>query len=213
MSEKTKARTKANPEANVALNRMYEFTLILDADEITDEMANRLYEAGCDDASLARQAGKTELMFDRIAPSYLEAVVSAVRDAHKAGYHVARVEADDLLTQADIARKIGKSRQMVSFYIVGKRGPGGFPAPESRKSGDHLLWRWSKVAAWLARNNLAGEGVADEAAVAENVNFILGYQERRRLEPKLFDDIETSIFEPTAVRAAKVKTNKQAVPV
>lgn len=72
---------------------IYEFTLILE-DDLTDEMANRLYEAGCDDATIGRQGGRTMAMFDREGRSYESAVSTAVRDVNKAGYKVLSVERD-----------------------------------------------------------------------------------------------------------------------
>jgi hypothetical protein len=208
MPERAKARTKVSPDPSVAVERIFEFTLILDVDDLTDEMADRLYKAGCDDASLARSGGKTKAMFDRAASSYLDAVTSAVRDVRSAGYQVARVEADEMVTQADIARKVGKTRQAVNLYIAGTRGPGGFPSPETRASGVNSLWRWSEVAAWLKRNMLASESMADEAAIVEKANILLKYDEQRRAEPDLFDVMAVKMFGREPSRAAQPKRPK-----
>lgn len=73
----------------------HRFTLILaDLPEMTDEAADRLYEAGCDDGSPGSCNGVSHIGFDRQAPSLEEAIRSAVRDVHQAGYRVARVEID-----------------------------------------------------------------------------------------------------------------------
>lgn len=70
----------------------HEFTLILDGSPDVEAIADAVYEAGCSDALLYGRRGTTYLEFERVAPSFGEAVVSAVRDVMKAGLTVARIE-------------------------------------------------------------------------------------------------------------------------
>jgi hypothetical protein len=70
----------------------YEFSLILTAADVTDEEADALYEAGCDDASLVSRDGVTRLQFDRQAANLDEALSSAIQCVKRAGLAVARVE-------------------------------------------------------------------------------------------------------------------------
>lgn len=70
----------------------YEFSLILTEPEVTDEGADKLYEAGCDDASILTRDGMTRLQFDRHAPNLDEALASAIQGVENAGFTVARVE-------------------------------------------------------------------------------------------------------------------------
>jgi hypothetical protein len=71
----------------------HEFTVILDGiSEITDEAANALYEAGCDDGSPGSCDGVVSVDFHRDAPTLESAIQSAVADIRKAGYQVQRVE-------------------------------------------------------------------------------------------------------------------------
>lgn len=73
----------------------YEFMVHLaDLTEITEEAANALFEAGCDDASPASRDGQVWSTFHREAPSLEHAIRSAVADVNKAGYQVQRVELD-----------------------------------------------------------------------------------------------------------------------
>lgn len=70
----------------------FEFTAILaerDALEIGD--ADRLYEAGCDDATCSSSGGVVTIHFDREAPHLEDAVRSAIADIGKAGFRVARL--------------------------------------------------------------------------------------------------------------------------
>ncbi len=53
----------------------------------TPAYADRLYEAGCQDALVFIQDGQLFLEFDREAPSYEAALTSATADIIKAGGH------------------------------------------------------------------------------------------------------------------------------
>lgn len=71
----------------------FEFTLFLSGlTEITDDAANALYEAGCDDASPASCDGVVWITFHREADSLDAAVRSAMADVQKAGLTVERLE-------------------------------------------------------------------------------------------------------------------------
>lgn len=80
----------------------YQFTLVLEgALELTDEIADALFEAGCDDGTPGTSAGVFTIDFDRTGPSLEEAINSAVLDVKKAGYEVSRVEIEaDSLRQS-----------------------------------------------------------------------------------------------------------------
>ena len=70
----------------------YEFSLILTEPEVTDEDADKLYEAGCDDGSILTRDGVTRIQFDRDASNLDEALASAIQNVERAGLAVARVE-------------------------------------------------------------------------------------------------------------------------
>jgi hypothetical protein len=70
----------------------YEFSLILSDAEVTDEGADKLYETGCDDASILTRDGITRLQFDRDATNLDEALASAIQSVERAGLTVSRVE-------------------------------------------------------------------------------------------------------------------------
>ena len=69
------------------------FTLILsDHEVITDDMADALFEAGCDDASCHSGDGIVGVDFDREAPTLEAAIRSAVADVKRAGFKVHHIE-------------------------------------------------------------------------------------------------------------------------
>ena len=64
----------------------HEFVLVLPGvATLATDLADRLFEAGCNDATLSMRAGIAYLDFDRLGRSRAEAVASAVRDAAAAG--------------------------------------------------------------------------------------------------------------------------------
>ncbi|MEX2309452.1 MAG: hypothetical protein WD738_17765 [Pirellulales bacterium] len=59
---------------------------------MTDEHADKLYEAGCDDASILTRDGVTRVQFNRHASNLDEALATAIQCVERAGLAVARVE-------------------------------------------------------------------------------------------------------------------------
>ena len=71
----------------------YDFTLILaESLELTDDIADALFEAGCDDGTPGVCDGVFSIDFHREADSLEKAICSAIGDVHTAGYKVERVE-------------------------------------------------------------------------------------------------------------------------
>jgi len=71
----------------------YEFTLVLKGSlELTEEIAETLFQAGCEDGTPGTCNGVFSIDFHREADSLEEAIRSAMADVRSAGYDVARVE-------------------------------------------------------------------------------------------------------------------------
>ena len=71
----------------------YDFTVILaGVPELTDELSERLFAAGCDDGSPSSRGGVTRVAFDRESDSLENAIRSAVANVQAAGCTVERVE-------------------------------------------------------------------------------------------------------------------------
>ena len=65
----------------------YSFEVVLiDATEVTVEMADKLFEAGGDDCLASSRDGIVTIAFDREASSTDEAIRSALQTLHQAGY-------------------------------------------------------------------------------------------------------------------------------
>ena len=141
-------------------NRTYNFVLVLSGVSETDgRVEDALYDAGCDDATLAFRAGIAYLEFDRRADSFEKAIVSAVHNVERSGLHleVSRIEPGDLVTASEIARRIHRSREYVRLLVEGKRGAGGFPPPRSGVSATTLVWSWCDVIRWFSEYGVLQE--------------------------------------------------------
>ena len=73
----------------------YEFTLVLkDPVELSEEVADKLFEAGCADGTPGTCNGVFSVDFHRKATSLEEAIRSAAANVKAAGYELERVEID-----------------------------------------------------------------------------------------------------------------------
>lgn len=156
----------------------HHFTLILTGP--VDDHADELYEAGCDDAILGEIDGVTYADFDREADSLDEAITTAIAAIESVpSLHVARVEPDDLVTAAEIAQRLGRTRESVRLLVAGRRGAGDFPAPISHTRQRNRLWRWADVLAWT------GQADPDELAGAQFIAALNAALELRARAPSL----------------------------
>ncbi len=179
-------------EPKTACEREYDFVLVLTGiAEVTPEAENAFFEAGCDDATISVRFGRVFLTFSRTAPSLKQAVLSAIRDVKRANTaaDVLRVDGCNLVSQADIARKIGRSRQAVHQYITAARGPGGFPAPACAITDGVPLWYWCEVAYWLRQNDMITEDDLREAQDVAAINSVLDLLYQRHLDPALAEEL------------------------
>ena len=152
------------------------FSLVLDRVPTDDEL-DALFEAGCDDAGFEIGPDECVAGFDREAPSLAEAIASAVHDVESVGFVIVRALDEDMLTLADIADRIGRSREAVRRYATGARGPGGFPQQVNPGREGTTFYRWSEVAPWL-RDKL-GLDIPDTDAALVVANLLLQARQHR----------------------------------
>jgi len=75
--------------------KLYEFNVVLkDVSEVTDDQADVLFSAGCDNGTPASCNGMTWIHFDREASSLEEAIRLAVAQVQAADFGVSKVELD-----------------------------------------------------------------------------------------------------------------------
>jgi hypothetical protein len=128
----------------------HEFTLVIDGDLADEKVAAALFEVGCDDATFGVSDGVGYGEFIREASTLAEAVMSAIHQVESVtALRVMHLEPDDIVTMADIAERLERTRESVRLLIAGRRGPGRFPPPISHSRERSRLWRWSDLAEWL----------------------------------------------------------------
>lgn len=167
--------------------KTYSFTLILNVRKIDQSVEDALYEAGCSDGLLGSRNSVVYLDVERKATSFLKAVRSAIQNVQAAGFQVVRIEPDDLVSAAEIARRVSRSRESVRQLTAGERGPGGFPLPMASVTGTSPLWRWSEVAKWFTEHQIAQQEANRDAETIRKINAVL---EVRRVIPNL-NEVET----------------------
>lgn len=129
--------------------KSFAFTIIASGlDHEADDFEDSLFEAGCDDATVAFARGVVIMEFEREARNLSHAVRSAVDDVTRAGARVLRVEPDYLVSLAEIAERSRLTRAAITHYASGERGQ-DFPRPVARVSSSSPLWNWIDVARWL----------------------------------------------------------------
>lgn len=109
---------------------------------------------------------------------HLQVFVCGVWYCEQSGLSPVRLCAGDWVTAADIAERVGRSREAVRLWALGRLGPGGFPPPLN-PGNDTLFYSWAEVAPWLCRKGL---DVAYSEPVLAAMNLAL---QLRHLLPQL----------------------------
>jgi hypothetical protein len=81
----------------IVVQETHEFSLIYTGvADLTDEFANAMYEAGCDDALIGIRDGFFFADFGRTAPTFRDALISAIEDIERSGQPLRLVRVEPL---------------------------------------------------------------------------------------------------------------------
>lgn len=166
----------SRPVPEHARTREHSFTLELSSPRPFDgEIADALFESGCEDATVGEREGLMFATFDRAAPSIAQAVLSAIENVESAGVgiKVLRVQPEELVNATAIAERVGRTRESIRTLAAGLRGPGGFPSP-AEVVGAQRFWRWPDVASWFAAYTKVEQPDMESAIVIAMINAHLG---------------------------------------
>ena len=159
----------------------HEFTLVIETPVgLTSQLEDGLFEAGCDDALLSFRGGIAYLDFDRQSENLETAVLSAIGQVEKSELNltVKRVEPSDLVTSAEIARRLNRSRQSIQQLVSGIRGDADFPLPVAGVTAKTMLWSWQEVSRWFVeKGKLTEKAVYEYAVVLKQINDSLEMRE------------------------------------
>jgi len=146
---------------------VHSFTLFVEGlDASSDAHIDALHEAGCDDATFGVRDGAAYAIFDREGGRFSDALRGAIVGVARAlpRARIVRIEPDDLVTMATIAKRCGRTRESIRLLANEARGPGGFPPPVAYVDERTRLWHWPDVARWLNEHRKAGIEIDTEAA-------------------------------------------------
>jgi hypothetical protein len=164
--------------------KRFNFTVIASGlDPESENFADSFFKAGCDDATISYQKGVIILEFEREAPNFAEALISAVSAVHRAGAKVEHVEPDYLVSLSEIAGRAHISRAAVSLFAKGARGK-DFPTPVARVTTESPLWDWVEIARWMYRKRRISRRVVVEAKIVRAANRAL--EETNGFEKAIF---------------------------
>lgn len=168
------------------MSKTYQFTLVLDGvDDKTENLEDKLYEAGCDDALINYKNGTVYLDFDRESDSLEHAILSAIKSVESSdlGAVILSVAPEHLVTLSDIAERMSMTKQAISLYVLGHRGTGDFPKPVLKISNKSPLWKWSSVAEWFYKQHkLDDRSIIEFAVIIEDINAALELRDKKALE-------------------------------
>ena len=78
--------------------KVHRFTLVFAGvfDDLSNDFVDAVWVAGCDDSTISLRQGTLHIAFDRAAPSYWAALLSAVADIERTGLglELASIEPD-----------------------------------------------------------------------------------------------------------------------
>ncbi len=157
-------------------------------DELSDERADRVYDTFNEELAIEEGPRGHYVVFDREAPSFVDAVIGALDQLIKLGFEPLSVE-DELVSMADIAERTGRSRQSISLLVSGRRGPGGFPHPVAGNVRSPL-WHWDEVAAWFQATEGARALSEYRTATIASINGVLANRQLARDHPDYLERIQ-----------------------
>lgn len=163
------------------------FTLILTGvNDKTENLEDVLFEAGCDDALINFRNGTVYLDFDRKAPCFEDAVISAIKaiESTPLNIKVMSVAPDYYVSESEVAERLHIKRQTVSLWFKGERhAKNPFPAPAIKLTAKSPLWRWYDVLEWLyQQKKIENTELLEQAKLIEHLNMVL--LDRNRGEKK-----------------------------
>ena len=135
-----------------------------------DELVERLYEAGCDDALVGLGVpGQLGLEFIREASSAEEAILSALADVRRAIPDAQLIEVGpDLVGLTEVADLLEMSRQNMRKVML--KNPAEFPVPVH--SGSSSIWHLALVLQFLQeREYLVSQPMVDVSRAAMRLNI------------------------------------------
>jgi len=155
-----------------------------DRDADPEDYLDRLFLAGCDDASVGvGKRGFIGLDFAREAENAESALRSAITNVEEAIPGAVLIQAGpDLVGLSEMAEIFGFSRQNMRKYAVGQSAAtSDFPLPVI--TGESSLWHLAEIASWLRLNTqvFPPKEVTEVSRAAALINFRIEETRMKRI--------------------------------
>lgn len=136
---------------------MYRIALQVANIDLDDDQTDEIIAASLDDLSWVEIDGRVLAILHTACDNPVGSAVEVTRRIeHCLPQAKVLCVDDDLVSISDISRRIGVSRETIRLWVAGKRGPGGFPAPNGSvgggERGSTKIWAWATVNAWLGEH-------------------------------------------------------------
>ena len=141
---------------------LYEFTAHLDREPTHDEV-RALHDAGLDNTFVECTGGHGILHVSRECATVLDAIVSVVADAARAGFRIVGIDDEEYVTLATVAQRLGLDHDSAVAHAV--RPALGLPP---LTTAEWKLVSWTTAAGWF-RIHLGIEPVEGEMLRAATV--------------------------------------------
>lgn len=180
----------------IAKEYEFELSFSLPADvRDYEDIANRLYEAGCDDALIGLGVyGQVVLDVTREADSAFEAISSVMVQVSKAIQGAKLIEAGpDLVGVSDLAELLGTTRQNLKRYLVDKsrstETTSKLKVPAH--NGTVPSWHLAKIGRWINQNTKLkiASPTIETAEVCMMLNAMRVYKELVDLEDSSIESL------------------------
>lgn len=89
---------------------------------------------------------------DPTNPNAVSIALTLAAQVEKLGAFVDDID-DDLVDLSEVAQRVGRARETVRLWSLGRRGTGGFPLPSGLLPGSVKVWEWDAVNTWLSKHH------------------------------------------------------------
>lgn len=142
---------------------VYHFTILMRDAVYQDDLEDKLFAAGLDDALLYSKNNAVCLIFDREAENAKQAVETAMAQIRQAGFTDLILQETGFVSLSEIAKRSGLTRSAITQYASGKR-EGNFPRPMFI-TGDSALYSWRETAQWLYQHGKISQSKVEIATL------------------------------------------------
>jgi predicted DNA-binding transcriptional regulator AlpA len=118
------------------------------AQQITNEIDSSAVVSTLDGISYATLSKS----FNPGGPGLVSIALTLTAAVEKLGGLVDDID-DDLVDLSEIAERVGRSRETVRLWSLGRRGSGEFPLPSGLLPGSVKVWEWDSINTWLSKHH------------------------------------------------------------